>query len=735
MTTTDIARAPRVALAGNPNAGKTSLFNWLTGSSQKVGNYPGITVERHSGKLKLPDGKTVEVFDIPGTYSLSARSAEEQIAAQTIVGLPPHAAPDLVVVVVDSTQLLRNLYLALQVVETGTPVVIALTMLDLLEKSGQRVDTGALSEALGIEVIPVSGLKGTGVGELNKAIERSLSAPESPKLLALEGVGAELESDLLAVGRGLPESWNSNSPARTRALAAWALLSIDKDDELSAIPEDLRSLVLARQAAATQANRDLDLEITAGRYAWIDSHCAASLIKIKDEPRSLTSRIDAVLLNPIVGPLVFLVAMAMVFQSLFSWADPAIGLCESFFGSISEIVISIMPASTLRDFITEGLIAGAGGTFVFLPQILLLFLFIGLMEDSGYLARVASLMDRLMRLAGLHGRAFVPMLSGYACAIPAIMATRTMERKRDRMVTMMVVPLISCSARLPVYSLIIAALFDSETHYLGGLLSTQGLLMVLMYLFSTVVAILAAAVLGRTLLKGPPVPPVMEMPPYRLPQWRAVIRMMWSRAFIFIREAGPVIVGSTIVLWALLSFPKEPELSTDYDSMRTAAELQHAGVELESQLALIDNEEAGDVFRNSYGARMGKALEPTIEPLGFDWKIGIGLIGAFAAREVFVSTMGVVYGVSADVDEESETLREKIRNERWPDGRAVYTPLVGLSLMVFIALACQCMSTLAAVYRETASWRWPLFMFTYMTALAWVASLLVYQGGRLLGYE
>jgi len=373
----------------------------------------------------------------------------------------------------------------------------------------------------------------------------------------------------------------------------------------------------------------------------------------------------------------------------------------------------VLPPGLLQDFLVEGIIGGVGNVLVFLPQILLLFFFIGLLEDSGYMARVAYLMDRIMRALGLHGRAFVPLLSGFACAIPAILATRTMERKRDRTLTMMVVPLMTCSARLPVYTLVIAALYPPSK--LFGFVPVQGFLMVAMYVFSVVIALIAAAVLGRTVLRGPSVPLVLELPPYRLPILSTVLRMMWMRTRSFLREAGTVILVCTIILWALLSFPRAEPLSP-----------QASGAERHAWQAAAT--------QNSFGGQLGHALEPAIAPLGFDWKIGVGLIGAFAAREVFVSTMGVIYGVGEDVDEESMALRDRMRAETRADGTAVYSPLVGLSLMVFFALACQCLSTLAVVRRETHGWRWPIFLFAYMTVLAWCASFVVYQGGRLLGF-
>jgi ferrous iron transport protein B len=717
------ARAPLVVVAGNPNTGKTTLFNRLTGLDLKVGNYPGVTVDRHTGKLRLASGP-VRLTDVPGTYSLSARSAEEQIAINALCGLPPYEQPDLALLVVDATQLTRNLYLVLQVLELEVPTVVALNMTDMLDGLGLAVDAPQLAAVLGVPVVPVCTKSGAGLEQLQTTVAAALHDPAGvtpgPRWTSDD---EHLRADIAAVAEALPESWVSASPARREALAAWALLSLDDDDELLGAPDDLRSAVAARRAAAQAAGRDIDHALVAGRYAWIDEHAAPAQERTRPERRSWTRRFDDVLLNPLYGFPVFLVVMTLLFQSLFAWADPLIGWIETAFGWLGGRAQEWLPAGILRDFVTDGLIAGVGSVVVFLPQILLLFLFIGVLEASGYMARVAYLMDRVMRLLGLNGRAFVPMLSGFACAIPAIMATRTMERRRDRLMTMMVVPLMTCSARLPVYTLVIATLFPPSRVFGVGV---QPLLMVLMYLFGTVIALVAAAVLSRTMLKGPTVPLILELPPSRLPDARSVLRTMWQKGRVFLTEAGTVILVCTIGLWLLLAFPRQAPDAADFAARRAGAS--------EDVAAQVDREEQSSRLRHSYAGRMGHALEPVIRPLGFDWKIGVGLIGAFAAREVFVSTMGVVYGVGEDVDEQSSSLRERIKAEARANGKPVYTPLVGLSLMVFFALACQCLSTLAVVKRETASFKWPLFLFVYMTALAWVASLLTYQGGRLLGF-
>lgn len=720
-----------VALAGNPNTGKTTLFNRLTGGHAKVGNYPGVTVESEEGTLVLPRAGAVVLTDVPGTYSLSARSPEEHVAIQAIAGLSPLERPAAVLLVADATQLTRNLYLALQVIECDLPLVIALNMVDMLAERGLEVDAAALERELGVPVVPIQALAGRNLPALAEALDAVLDdpgrgrpgphwIPSDPALLA----------DVRAVGAELPADWHAGEERRRDALALWALLSLDEHDELSDAPPAVRRAVLERRRLALAGGRDLEAEIVQGRYAWIDARAARFLREPATPRRTRTDRIDRLLLHPALGFAVFLLAMGFMFQSLFSWADPAIGVVEGLFGWLKRGAAAALPAGLFSQFVTGGLIEGVGSVLVFLPQILLLFLFIGLMEDSGYMARVAFLMDRLMKAIGLHGRAFVPMMSGYACAVPAILATRTMERQRDRFLTMMVIPLMTCSARLPVYALVIGALFPPSR--VLGFVPLQGLLMVAMYLFSTVMALVVAAVLGRTLFRGVRVPLLIEMPPYRMPHLPTVLRMMWRRSSAFIKEAGTVILGCTVVLWFLLSFPRQPELVAGFDALRDQARAELEGKALAERLVQIDGEQAGAELRASYGARMGHAIEPAIEPLGFDWKIGIGLVGAFAAREVFVSTMGVVYGLGDAQDDSSVGLRERIRAETYADGRPVYSPLVGLSLMVFFALACQCVSTLAVVRRETRTWRWPIFLFAYTLVLAWCASFAVYQiGGRI----
>lgn len=705
----------RIALAGNPNTGKTSLFNRLTGSNARVGNYPGVTVERELGRMVIESGP-VDVLDVPGTYSLAARSAEEQVAVRALFGLDGEPRPQAVVLVVDATQLVRNLYLVTQVVEAELPVVVALNLYDVARSQGIAPDPRKLEDRLGVPVVAVSAHTGEGLDALRRRVAEVLVEPDRGRAVPRWKYPAALEADVAA----LVPLVDAARPADARALVLWALLSIEEHDELVDVPAEVRATVLERRRAARAAGRDLDLEIIGTRYRWLDAQDFG--VASPERRTTLTDRVDRWLLHPIFGGLAFLGVMAMLFQALFSWSQPAIDLISDGFSWLGAATSAALGPGILTDLLVDGLFNGFGSVLVFLPQILLLFFLLGFLEDVGYMARVAYLVDRAMKSLGLHGRAFVPMLSGYACAVPAIMATRTLERRRDRLLTMLVVPLMSCSARLPVYTLLIAALFPSVR--LFGVLPLQGAVMVAMYVFSTGMALLAAAVLGRTLLRGPKIPLLLELPPYRLPRLATVARQMWLRARMFVSEAGRVILGCTVLLWALLYFPRDVHLSRDYD----AARAEHP-----EAVAELDHEEAAERLAASYGGQLGQFVEPAIRPLGFDWKIGVGLVGAFAAREVFVSTMGVVYGIGSDADETSAPLRERIAAERKPDGTPVYTPLVGVSIMVFFALSAQCMSTLAVVRRESGSWRWPAFLFTYMTVLAWVGSFVVYQGGRWLG--
>ncbi len=715
---------PEVLIAGNPNCGKSTLFNALSGGSARVGTYPGVTVDRTTASVRL-GSRQVELVDVPGMYSLTANSPEEQLAVDALVARETEA----VVCVVDATTLQRGLYLALQLRESGVPVVVALNMMDAAERVGLSIDTDLLSEALGAPVVPVVATKRQGLDTLLKAVEGQLEQPSSVATPTMP-YPAALESDLAEL-LPLIERWQpDSSPQQIRALALWSILSLG-EDSLHGVPDSLRSAVQKLRSNAMARGRNLDLEIIATRYAWLEDQ-VRRVSSSPDPKPSASDRIDDVLTHPVSGLLVFAVVMFLIFEALFAWAEPAIAFIEDVTAALQGQVTAMLPDGVLRDLIVDGVIAGVGNVIVFAPQILMLFLFIGFLEDSGYLARVAFVIDRVMKGIGLHGKAFVPLLSGFACAIPAVMATRTIERRRDRLVTMLALPLMSCSARLPVYILVVGTVFAGATL---GWFSAGAVVLLSMYTLSVVVTLAAAAIIRRTILPGPVPTFMLEMPPYRWPSAQILWINAWRRLRIFLVDAGTIILAMTVVLWALLSFPKSEEIAIRYDQERAiVAQTDLPPDQFDRAIAALNAREASEQLEQSAAGRVGHALEPVLRPLGFDWQIGVGIIGAFAAREVFISTLGVVFGIG-ETDEENQPLRQALKQARHADGTPVMTPLSGVSLMVFFLLACQCMSTIAVVRRESGSWRWPVFLFVYMTVLAYVGSLLVYQGGRLLGFE
>ncbi|MBL9105051.1 MAG: ferrous iron transport protein B [Myxococcales bacterium] len=685
----------RVALAGNPNVGKTSLFNELTGARHKVGNYAGVTVETREGPVAASwsPARPLVVLDLPGIYSLTPVSEDEAVAFRCLRG-DGAPAPDLVVMVVDAANLARNLYLVMQLCELGRPLVLALNMTDVAADAGVPVDPAALARALGVPVVATVARTGEGIAALVAAIS---SIPPAP---------AALRHRLLAAP--LPPPLAGLDPARARwllAAGAGATLDLTGADE--------------RERAALAEVGDLSLpatDLVIARFAEVDAVLAAIGHRLSDRAPAMdrSARIDRVLTHRALGPLIFMAIMAVLFQSIFTWAEPIMGLIESAIGWLAGAIKDVMPEGVFRDLLTEGVVAGVGNVLVFIPQIALLFLFIGLLEDSGYMARAAFLIDRLMARIGLHGKAFVPLLSGYACAIPAILGTRTISSFKDRLVTIMMIPYMSCSARLPVYVLLISAMFDPDDHV--GPFALGSVVLLAMYALSTASALAVGAVYKRTLLKSPTPPLVLELPPYRLPRVRNTLLHVYDRTRDFVRDAGTIILAMTVILWALLSFPRPPEPPAHADPIEVRA-----------------TEGPRSPIEYSLGGRVGKAMEPALEPMGQDFRMGIAILGSFSAREVFVSTLGLVYGIEAD-DEDNVPLREALRTAKKPAGEPRYSKLSAVALMVFFVYACQCMSTLAVVRRETRSWRWPIVMFTTMTVLAYVMAVLVFQVGRLLGY-
>ena len=723
---------PRVMVAGNANAGKTTIFNALTGARAQVGNYPGVTVTRSSRVIGLPNQTRAEVVDLPGTYSLSTHSPDEQVAVDEVLGRR-HTPPDVVVVVVDASTLERGLYLVLQIVETGVPVVVALNMVDEAEAAGFKVDADKLGAWLGVTVVPTVASAGTGLDALRAAIADTLRlAPRGE--VAWSGFPTPVEQAVSEVERAFATTDYVHTPAARRAWAVWSLLSHDTDDEGGeGLPSPVQRAVESARQRARDADVSLDHDVISARYRWIE-HVTADVRKtVRDVGRSWTDRIDGVLTDRVYGTVAFAIVMWLLFEALFSWSEPLIATIENLTAGVQAGVTAVLPVGPLQDLMVKGVIAGVGNVVVFVPQIAMLFLFIAFLEDLGYLARVAFVIDRLMGRVGLHGKAFVPMLSGFACAIPAVMATRSIESRRDRLITMLTLPMVSCSARLPVYALVTAVVFAGDAR-IFGLFSAGAVVLFAMYTLSVIATLGAAAVLRRTVLRGPRFPLVLELPPYRMPVWRNVLLVTWRRVRKFLVDAGTIILTMTIILWVLLSYPQSPEITVRYDAVRadTVATLTDPAAQADA-LGLLNGQEAGERLRYSIAGRLGQALEPAIEPLGFDWRIGVGILGAFAAREVFVSTLGIVFGI-AEADEESPSLRASLQAAVREDGSPLMTPLTGISLMVFFVLACQCMSTIGIVRRESGSWGWPIFMFGYMSVLAYGASLIVYQVGSIFGW-
>ena len=734
--TLEAAEIRRIAIAGNPNAGKSTVFNLLTGMRQRVGNYPGVTVERKSGTLI--GAEHVELIDLPGTYSLNPRSLDEQIAYDAITNrLQGEAPPDLIVCVVSASNLERNLYLASQIIDLDVPVVVVLNMMDEVEKRGQVIDTGVLSEILGVPVVPMVATRGRGLNELKTVLQGPIPSPGKTGWKASQEITTAIDSlseELAAIRPELNEQ-------RRRAESLRVLNSDLLLQHWETISPSFCNAVRDRRTELNEAGIAYGQAEATGRYNWLKLVAHRSTKKQSEvEARRLTDRLDGILVHRAFGPLIFVGILLLVFQAIFSWATPLMDLIETGMLELGSLVRRVLPEAMLTDLLVDGVIAGVGNVIIFLPQILLLFFFLSLMESTGYMARSAFIMDRVMRRFGLSGGSVMPMMSAYACAVPAIMATRTMEHQRDRFLTIMVVPLLSCSARLPVYTLFIAAFIPATTVW--GPVDYQGLTMLGLYIFGTVTAFLAAWVLSR-INEGSESSFMLELPPYRAPQWKVIFWRMIERAKVFVTRAGKVIFLFSILLWFAATFPRT-EPSPELQNRRTAIEqematlsLQNDGDRIDALVAELDNLAAAESayqMERSFIGRLGQFIEPVMRPLGFDWKLSAGILSAFAAREVIIGALGTIFSV-ADADENSVALRDHLRNARHPEtGAPLYTTLVAFSLLVFFVLALQCMSTLAIAKRELNSWKWPVIMWLYMTGLAYIAALIVYQGGKALGW-
>jgi ferrous iron transport protein B len=809
-----------IALAGNPNSGKTTIFNALTGLRQKVANYPGVTVEKKTGRCRLDDGTKINIIDLPGTYSLISRSPDEVVAMEVLRGLrkdtPP---PDVVIVVVDASNLQRNLYLVSQMIEMRRPMVIALNMMDIANRRGINISPERLSEELGVPVVPVVGNKHQGITPLKEAIKQARVAklPDWPLPDAMKVEIGTLADTISSISPPLCGG-SASTPAERGAngsegninrdgsylisslgLMAERLLIGDVATDLAylAKSEPIHSLIVNATARLKAANIDpMQADIEA-HYQWIDQTAAAALVPAcaaigtltrgaslspivtpgapikldyQTPPKQhLSERIDRILIHKVWGLLIFAAVMATLFISIFWLAQPIMNGMQSAINWVGDLSVRHIGPGPLHDLIHDGIFGGVGTVLVFLPQIALLFFFLAILEDSGYLARAAFLMDRLLSKVGLHGKSFIPLLSSFACAIPGIMATRTIENRKDRLATILVAPFMSCSARLPVYTLLIGTFFAS----LGPI--RQAGIMLACYVLGIVAAVITALFFKRTFLKGMPSSFILEMPTYKWPQASIVARQVWSNSKQFVTKAGTTILALSVILWALAYYPRLPTAKESAIRATTVANLVNESVgehtayhELQTeQFKLIpelnnwgpnhpqpseprmmdlmapaiekakaeyaDNAVAAAQSEYSIAGRFGHAMEPVIRPLGYDWKMGVGLVAAFAAREVFVSTESIVNATGGDTDTTTKPLATAMQADRYTSGpnagKPVWTPLVAVSMLIWFVLAMQCMSTVAIVRRETGGWAWPIFMIVYMNGLAYLVCLAVFQIG------
>ncbi|MFH1373488.1 MAG: ferrous iron transport protein B [bacterium] len=770
----------RVAICGNPNSGKTTIFNAITGLNQRVANYPGVTVEKVTGRFSVDrdNPQRFVLVDVPGTYSLAAFSPDEYIAAATLYGEADEGRmPDAIIYVLDATNIERGLYLLFQVLQTGLPVVVALNMIDLSQRRGIQIDVACLSAAIGgWPVVPVVGNRGNGIDRLKlKTARVSTVAPADSSVIQYDSVTEEVLAQLQS---------GFSRRERTRAHLFRILFDTRGPAEAKFIErEGPRATEVVARGRAAILQRWLSLtaaETTplTDKATEVFGKCVAT---DHSGERMLTEKVDRYLLHRWLGPLVLLVMMALIFQSIFSWAEPFMGLIDGIFNSLADWVTTQMASGPLRSLITAGIIGGVGSVLVFVPQIAILFVFIALLEDSGYMSRAAFLVDRMFRWCGLSGKSFIPMLSSFACAVPGIMATRTIEDRKLRLITIMVAPLMTCSARLPVYAIMIAA-FVPYRSYLG-VLNLQGIVLLLLYLLGVLVAVIVSYILSRVILKTEQGTFLMELPSYKVPTFKTVMIKVFIRVRTFVIRAGTVIMAITVVIWALSYYPRSRDVEVEYDrqnkavleyydfaAMTAAARLtglvdtdirdnddltgllEHLDStgefsisqaspavdqlrDLEScrraAIAELRRWSAGEQLRRSYIGQLGRVLQPAFGPLGWDWKITMATLAAFPAREVIIATLGTIYNLGTDVDAESASLVDKMRQDRWHHGpragQPIFTIAVALSIMVFFAICCQCGATLVTIRHETGGWRYALFAFTYMTILAYLLALATYQ--------
>jgi len=695
----------RVALVGNPNTGKSTLFNVLTGLNQKIGNFPGVTVDKKVGYSTLPDGRVAEVIDLPGTYSIYPKSQDESIVFSVLADRANALSPDLVVVILDASNLKRNLLLYSQVADLKIPLIVALNMMDLAKKADINIDVDLFAKKLGVPVVPISARKVDGIDKLKTAISFA-------NKIALQ----EDSIDVLSIAPQLVESigreLNIDNPYLALQLAhqheTLKFLSPAENERIEVLEKEFSFNSQKAQGAETIA-----------RYAFINDLLYDTVKKpINAESETHSNKIDKILTHKVFGFIIFFAILMFMFQAIFTWSALPMALIADAFVWIQNSLHSILPAGPLTSLLVDGVIAGLSGVMVFIPQIAILFAFISILEDTGYMSRVTFMMDKLMRKVGLNGKSVVPLIGGFACAVPSIMSTRNIENWKDRMITILVTPLVTCSARLPVYTLLIALVVPNRNVW--WLFNLQGLALTGMYVFSLVSAVIVAWVF-KFILKGKERGYfIMELPVYRWPRWSNVLYSMYERSKAFVFQAGKVIIAVSVILWVMASYGPGDRFAKIDKQYSQAQYTRHMSADSLSRTV------SSAKLENSYAGVLGHVIEPVIRPLGFDWKIGIALITSFAAREVFVGTMATIYSVNGSA-EKMQSVYEKMHQARNPKtGQPVFTLAVAFSLMMFYAFAMQCASTVAVVYRETKNWRWPAIQFAYMTVLAYAASFIAY---------
>jgi ferrous iron transport protein B len=702
-----------VAVLGNPNAGKSSVFNRLTGLRQRTANYPGVTVERRVGRGTF-GGTTLDLIDLPGTYSLSPTSADEQIAVDVLFGrVTGTPRPDAILAVIDSTRLYQGLYFLQQLVEVGRPMIVALTMSDAAQREGLRIDIAALQDALGgVAVYPIVATTGRGFGALQDALGRLLEA-NPPRVVK---AWAELRNVAERLASRAGEQGYSVHPVEVERLL------IDASSPPARWPDPLRRELDAARTELFGTEPPLAVEARR-RYAWVRT-TLANVVTSGSRIASHHATVVDWLNRPWPATVLFVVIMAVVFQAVFAWATPLVDLVDAGVSSIGETVGTFLPEGALRSFVVDGAIAGVGSVVVFLPQILILFLFIILMEDTGYLARAAFLVDRAMRSLGLSGQSVIPLLSSFACAVPSIMATRVIPNRRDRIATILAAPFMTCSARLPVYALLIGAFVPQRN---VGFLNLQGLVLFGLYAIGILGGVSTAFLLRSSVLRGQNPTFILALPEFRMPNVRTVSMKLLDRVRVFLRRAGTVIFAVAVVVWALAYFPRSPGVEEAHAAAAAVAAANLGGAELEERLAALDHEAAAAHLEQSWLGRAGHFVEPVFRPLGWDWRVASAVIAGFPAREVVVAVLGTIYAVGGEADD--ETLAGRLASAEWPDGSLVFTLPMVLGLLLFYAWCLQCAATLAVIRRETNSWRWPLFAWSYMTILGYGGALLIYQLG------